>query len=171
MRELDQALVAEVWQTLCTYEPARSAAEARTFIGHQPHLVALAETLTGEFGRDVQKTAIGLLFLLTKVVEAHHEASLPSIARARVAQAYDATLAWLERWEGADPRFLERSGELPQPDLIPYLLSAFYPEGAGPPEYESEVKGSLFLLLKSATDAMIGPLPGAEGEGEDPENR
>lgn len=169
MRELDVALVTEVWQTLCGYEPERSTAEARAFIEHQPHLVALAEALTREFGRDTQKAALGLVFLLTKVVEAHLEAPIASVSRARVTQAYDATLQWMERWEGAEPRFLERSGEFPQPHLVLYLLSVFYPEGAGPAEYEAEVKGSLFLLLTSAADAITGPLsppPGEEGSPE-----
>ena len=156
MRELDEALLVEVWQELCAYEPGRSVAEARAFVDHQPHLVALAETLTQEFGRDVQKAALGLVFLLTKVIEAHREAPVCSVSRARVAQAYEATLAWMERWDGADPRFLERSGEFPQPHVIPYLVSAFYPEDAGSPEHEAEIKGSLFLLLKSAVDAIEG---------------
>ncbi len=168
MRALDSTLVREVWEALCAYAPEQSEAEARAFVSRQPHLVALAQALTREFGRDVQKTALGLLFLLTKVVEAHREAPVPALARGHVARAYEAAVAWVDRWDGAEPRFLERSGEFPQPHLVPYLLGAFYPEGAGPPEYEAEVKGSLFLLLASAADALMNPVSpgGGEGEGE-----
>lgn len=166
MRELDSTLVREVWDGLCAYPPEQSEAEARAFVKRQPHLVALAHVLTREFARDVQKTALGLLFLLTKVIEAHREAPVPSLSRARVTRAYEGTVAWMDRWEGADPRFLERSGEFPQPHLVPYLLGAFFPEGAGPPEHEEEVKGSLFLLLASAADALLNPPSSGGGEGE-----
>lgn len=142
---------------LLAYEPARSEAEARGFVEQQPHLVALAETLTREFDRNTQKTALGLLFLLTKVIEAHREAPVASVSPERLGAAYRATVQWLERWEGADPRSLAASAELTRPQLAPYLVARFYPWGTSPAEYEAEVQASLFLLLQTAVDAYEGP--------------
>lgn len=146
-----------MWQTLSAYEPERSRAEARTFIDRQPHLIALAESVTDEFDVGVRKVALGLLFLLAKVIEAHREAPLPTVSRERVGRAYEATVEWLERWDGADERFLARSGEFPQPHLIPYLIGTFYPATGDAAAHEAEVKGSLFLLLKAAADALLAP--------------
>lgn len=163
MRPLGAALVEEVWADLLAYEPARSEAEARGFVERQPHLVALAEMLTREFDRDTQKTALGLLFLLTKVLEAHREAPVASVSRERLAAAYRATVEWLERWEGADPRVLAAREELSRPQLAPYLVARFYPGGTSPAEYEDEVRTSLVLLLQTALDACEGPAAPAAG--------
>ncbi len=153
MRELDQTLVDEVRTALDGCEPARARAEARGFLARQPHLVALAESLTEEFDVEVRKAALGLLFLLVKVYEAHREATAPAVSRADVAAARAATAAWLDRWDGVDERFLARSGEFPQPHLVPYLISCFYPADDAP-EHAAEVKGTLFLLLQTAVTAL-----------------
>jgi hypothetical protein len=164
VRELDEALVQEVWDGFCGWGPERSTAEARTFIERQPHLVALADAVMEEFDAEAQKAAFGLVFLLTRVWEAHREQPLDPVSRERVVEAYEATLRWMDRWEGADERFLARSGEFPQPHLIPYLITRFYRGGSGNDDYEAEVRGSLFLVLKAAADALeAGP---AEASGD-----
>jgi hypothetical protein len=155
VRELDQTLVDEVRVALDGYDPARARAEARDFRTRQPHLVALAESLTREFDVEVRKAALGLLFLLVKVYEAHREAPAPAVSRTDVITARAATAAWLERWDGADARFLARSGEFPQPHVIPYLISRFYPADDAP-EHAAEVKGTLFLLLQTVVTALTG---------------
>ena len=157
MRELDQTLVQEAWEAMCTLDPERSQTEARAFIDRQPHLVALAEHVMQEFDEDAIRSGLGLLFLLAKVLEAHREAPLSSASRECVAEAYGATVAWVERWDEADPRFLARSGEFPQPHLLPFLISGFLPGGGERDDYDAEVRGSLFVLLKTAADALTGP--------------
>lgn len=157
MRELDEGLVREVWEELSGLDAGGSEAEARAFIDGQPHLVALAGRVTAELDQEAQKSALGLLFLLTKVVEAARGAPVPPVSEGRVRAAYEATAEWLDRWDGADPRFLERSGEFPQPHLITYLVDGFYRGGPGPEEHEAEVKGNLFLLLKTAAEALETP--------------
>jgi hypothetical protein len=154
MRELDQALVQDVWEAMCALDPERAQAAARTFIDTQPHLVSLAEELMREFDRDALKAALGLLFLLASVLEAHRGRPLDPAPRARVAGARQATLEWIERWDGAEPRFLARSGEFPQPHLIPFLISAFLPGSGERDDHAAEVRGSLFVLLKTAADAL-----------------
>lgn len=143
MRPLDPALVETVWQELSAYPEERSSAEARAFIASQPHLVRLAEALTRGFDREVQKAALGLLFLLLKVIEAHRETPVPAVPAAWVAEVYRQTLARLEQGKGAAP-------EPREPDLACYLLAAFYDRGPESPEPEA----SLFLLLKTAADAL-----------------
>jgi hypothetical protein len=89
------------------------------------------------------------------------------IGRECIVGAYEATTERLAEWEGADPRFFLRSveggGEFPHPNLIQHLLTVFYggdPESA---EYDDEVKASLFLLLRTVTDALdIGAVERSE---------
>ena len=163
MRAIDQGLVDEVWQEVVTYEGERATAEAKAFLARQPYVGEICRQLMGEFDPETQKAALGLAFLLFKIVETSLGAPFPSVGRERLVQAYEATTEWLEQWEGADPRFFLRSvqggGEFPHPNLIQYLLTVFYggdPESA---EYDDEVKASLFLLLKTVADALdIAPV-------------
>jgi len=163
VRAIDPALVEEVWREMTTYPPERAEEEAGAFLQRQPHVAAFCHSATKPFDEHVQKAALGLAFLLFKILEASLGAPFPQVARERVMEAYDATAAWLEQWAGADPRlFLQRvldEGESPHPSLVRYLLTAFYggdPESAAP---DAEVAASLFLILKTLCDALdIGPV-------------
>ena len=159
MRDLDEALVDEVWEGLCAWASERSQGEARAFIDDQPHLVALVEAVMQEFDVEAQKAGFGLLFLLAKVLEAQWEGPIRPLGGETVARAYEATVAWMDRWQDADERFLARSGEFPQPHLIPYLITRFYPGVVGRDDYEAEVRGSLFLVLKAAAEALEAAEP------------
>lgn len=158
MRAIDQSLVDEVWREMTAYPPGRAEDEARAFLQRQPHIAAFCQMITEEFDLTVQKAALGLTFLLFKILEASLAAPFPPVAEHRIREAYEATTDWLEQWEGADPRMFLRSvqggGEFPHPNLVQYLLTVFY---GGDPEsldYDQEVKASLFLLLKTLSDAL-----------------
>jgi hypothetical protein len=167
MRAIDQALVDEIWREMTTYEPDRAGAEAKMFLSRQPHVAEICRELTKEFDATVQKAALGLAFLLLKIVEASLGAPFPTIAQERIIRAYETTTEWLEQWDGAEPRIFLRAvqgaGEFPHPNLIQYLLTVFYggdPESA---EYDGKVKAGLFLLLKTLVDALeIGEIEESE---------
>lgn len=158
MRAIDSSLVDEVWREITTYPPGRAEEEAKAFLQRQRHVAAFCHTVTKEFDAAVQKAALGLAFLLFKILEASLGAPFPSVARERVVEAYEATTEWLEQWEGADPRIFLRSvqagGEFPHPNLIQYLLTVFYGDDEESAEYDAEVKASLFLMLKTLSDAL-----------------
>ena len=163
MRPIDQSLVDEVWREMTGYPPGRAEEEAKAFLQRQPHVAAFCHTATKEFDANVQKAALGLAFLLFKILEASLGVPFPSVARQRIVEAYAATTEWLEQWEGADPRLFLRSvhggGEFPHPNLIQYLLTVFYGGDSESAEYDAEVKASLFLMLKTLSDALdIGPV-------------
>ncbi len=163
MRAVDPALVEEVWREMTRYPPERAEEEAVAFLQRQPHVAAFCHSVTKQLDEDVQKAALGLAFLLFKILEASLGMPFPLLARERVMEAYEATAVWLEQWEGADPRLFLQSvldeGESPHPNLVRYLLTVFYggaPESAAP---DAEVTASLFLLLKTLCDALdIGPV-------------
>ena len=98
---IDQSLVDEVWRALNDYDQVQAQGEARAFIRNQPHVAAFLRELTEEFDQEVQKAALGLVFLLFKVVEAHRGTSPGPISRERIQGAYDAATTWMERWDGA----------------------------------------------------------------------
>ena len=163
MRAIDQELVDEVWQEMIAYPPERAEDEARGFIQRQPHVAKLCQSATTEFDDHVKKTALGITFLLFKILEASRGAPFPTVTRQRITEAYQATTEWLERSEGVHPRIFLRSveggGEFPQPNLIQYLLTVFYGNDGESAEYDEEVKATLFLLLKTVSDALeISPV-------------
>ena len=158
MRAIDQSLVDAVWREITAYPPGRAEDEARLFLEQQPHVAAFCQVVTKEFDAAVQKAALGLTFLLFKILESSLGAPFPPVAEHRICEAYEATTEWLDQWEGADPRMFLRTvhggGEFPHPNLVQYLLTVFY---GGDPEsldYDQEVKASLFLLLKTLSDAL-----------------
>lgn len=157
MRAIDQALVDEVWREMMT-DPVTAEDEAKGFLERQPHVAELCRRATEEFDHQAQKAALGLTFLLFKIIEASLDAPFPTVARQRITEAYQATTEWLDQWEGAHPRVFLRSvvegGEFPHPNLIQYLLTVFYGGDAESSEYDAEIKATLFLLLKTVSDAL-----------------
>lgn len=158
MRAIDQSLVDEVWREITSYPPGRKEEEAHQFLERQPHVAAFCQVVTKEFDATVQKAALGLAFLLFKILEASLGAPFPPVAQHRIQEAYEATTEWLEQWEGADPRIFLRNvqggGEFPHPNLVQYLLTFFYGGDPESVDYDQEVKASLFLLLKTLSDAL-----------------
>lgn len=158
MRVIDQVLVHDIWQEMATYSEERAGVEARGFLERQPHVAELCRSATTEFDDRAKKTALGLAFLLFRVVETSLAAPLPTLTRQRLDQAYRVTSEWLEQWEGADPRIFVRSvevgGAFAHPNLIQYLLTAFYGGDGESVEYDAEVKATLFLLLTTLADAL-----------------
>jgi len=163
VRAIDPALAEEVWREMATYPPERAEEEAVAFLQRQPHVAAFCHSATKQFDEDVQKAALGLAFLLFKILEASLGTPFPQVARERVMEAYEATTAWLERWGGADPRLFLQSvldeGESPHPNLVRYLLTVFYGGAPGSAAPDAEVAANFFLLLKTLCDALdIGPV-------------
>ena len=155
MRAITPRLVDEVWREIVAYPPDRVQAEAEAFLAQQPHVAAFAHTVTERFDEAVQNAAVGLGFLLFKILEASVGGPFPAVAEARIRTAHEAVAEWLAQWEGADARTLlegvEGEGHR---SLITHILSVFYAGDAQSPAYDEEVKARLFVLLKTLTEAV-----------------
>lgn len=155
MRAIDRALVDEVWRDMTGYAPARVASEAQAFLELQPHAVAFSQSMTGAFDPAVQKAALGLAFLLFKVLEASLGRPFPLLAEGRVVTAYAATQEWLAEHDDTGPaELLEALEHGEHPSLPAYILSVFYEGGPAARDYDETVRASLFCLLKTLTDAL-----------------
>ena len=155
MRAIDRTLVDEVWRGMTAYAPARVASEAQRFLELQPHAAAFSQAVTGGFDPAVQKAALGLAFLLFKVLEASLGRPFPLLAEERVMAAYAETQAWLAEHDGAAPaQLLEALEHGEHPSLPAYILSVFYEGGTAAEDYDATVRASLFCLLKTLTDAL-----------------
>jgi hypothetical protein len=155
MRAIDRVLVDEVWRDMTGYAPARIASEAQAFLGLQPHAAAFSRAVTNAFDPAVQKAALGLAFLLFKIVESSLGRPFPLLAEERVMTAYALTQAWLGEHDGAAPaQLLEALEHGAHPSLPAYILSVFYEGGTAAADYDETVRASLFCLLKTLTDAL-----------------
>jgi hypothetical protein len=153
MRGIDQALVDEVWRETAAYPPDRVEAEAGSFLAQQPHVAAFAQAMTREQDAGVQKAALGLCFLLFKTLERSLGQPFPLLADARILEAYEATTEWLRGAEAADPATVLRAVDDPSHrTLVGYLLSVFY--GGAAAEYDERVRATLFLMLRTLSDAL-----------------
>src|ERR1700675_3887198 len=103
---------------MTAYAPARVGSEAQVFLELQPHAAAFSQSVTSAFDPAVQKAALGLAFLLFKVLEASLGRPFPLLAEERVMAAYAETQAWLAEHEGAAPaQLLEALEHGEQPRL------------------------------------------------------
>ena len=155
MRAIDRALVDDVWRDVTGYAPARVASEAQSFIELQPHAAAFSQSVTRAHDPMVQKAALGLGFLLFKVLEASLGRPFPQLAEDRILEAYALTQAWLAEHDGTAPaQLLEALEHGEHPSLPGYILSVFYEGAAASADYDDTVRASLFCLLKTLTDAL-----------------
>ncbi len=158
MRPIDPALLDEVWREITAYPPARVEEEAAAFLARQPDVARFCHTVTKQFDESVQRAAVGLAFLLFKILEASLGVPFPSVARERVTEAYEATTAWLEGWEGVEPQIFLRdvldAAASPHPNLTQHLLTLFYGSDPLSGKYDAEVVAALYLMLKTLTDAL-----------------
>ena len=153
MRGIDQALVDEVWRETAAFPPGRAEAEAMDFLERQPHVAAFCQVGTREQDAAVQKAAMGLCFLLFRILERSLGQPFPRLAEERIAVAHEATAEWLGRIESADPEAVLRAADDPaHPTLVSYILSVFYGGRAG--ECDERVRASLFLMLRTLSDAL-----------------
>ena len=115
---------------------------------------AFAGVLTRELDAVVQQAALGLCFLLFKVLERSLGQPFPVLAEERIQAAYAANVDWLADTEAGARSLLDTLEAGAHPSLVAYVLSVFYGvEGEGS-QYDPGVKANLFLLLKTLTEAL-----------------
>ena len=155
MRAIDRTLVDEVWRGMSAYAPDRVASEAQLFLELQPHAAGFSQAVTGGFDPAIQKAALGLAFLLFKVLEASLGRPFPLLAEERILAAYAETQVWLTEHDGTAPvQLLQALAHGEHPSLPAYILSVFYEGGAAANDYDAPVRANLFCLLKTLTDAL-----------------
>jgi hypothetical protein len=153
VRGIDQALVDEVWRETTSYPPGRIDEEARDFLARQPHVAAFAHALTRERDPAVQRAALGLCFLLFKVLERSLGRPFPLLAESRLRAAHDTASEWLAALEAEESeRVVEAAGPAGHPTLAAYIISVFYREGAE--ECDERVRAGFVLMLRTLTDAL-----------------
>jgi hypothetical protein len=158
VRGIDQALVDEVWRETASYPPGQIDEEARAFLARQPHAAAFAHATTRGQDEAVQRAALGLCFLLFKVLERSLGRPFPVLSEARLRASHEAATEWIARLGGEESeRVLEAMGVPAHPTLSAYIISVFYGDTA--PSCDERVRVGLALMLRTLTDALdLGPV-------------
>jgi hypothetical protein len=146
------ALVDEVWAEITRYAPERVQVEARDFLGRQPHAAAFARRFAPAADAAVQQAAVGLAYLLFKILERSLGRPFPPLAEERIARAWEANARWLERAEASPGQVLEALGSAAHPSLVAYILDAFY--GSEAAACDPAVRAGLLVMLKTLTEAL-----------------
>jgi hypothetical protein len=154
MRPIDRVLVDEVWEEMTAYPPEVIQSEALTFLDQQPHVVALAHRATQAFDAPVQQAALGLCFLLFKVLERSLGQPFPLVAEERIVAACERIEGWLAGTDGDAASVVAQMEPTEHPTLIAYILSVVYGEPANAEGYDERVRASLALLLATLSDAL-----------------
>jgi len=153
VRSIDQALVDDVWRETSAYPPGRIDEEARAFLARQPHVAAFAHSVTREQDASVQRAALGLCFLLFKILDRSLGHPFPLLSESRIQDAHQAVTEWLETLHGEESdRVLETVSAPGHPPLPAYIISVFYGEGAA--ACDERVRAGFALMLRTLTDAL-----------------
>ncbi len=153
MRGIDQALVDEVWRETTSYRPGRIDEEARDFLTRQPHVAAFAHAVTRGQDPVVQRAALGLCFLLFKILERSLGRPFPLLAESRLQAAQEASTAWLATLEGDEPGGVLEATDAPgHPTLAAYIITAFYGDAAE--ACDERVRAAFALMLRTLTSAL-----------------
>jgi hypothetical protein len=153
VRGIDQALVDEVWRETTSYPPGRVDEEARDFLARQPHVAAFAHAVTREQDEAVRRAALGLCFLLFKILERSLGRSFPTLAESRLRAAHEASTEWVASLGDEESgRALAATGAPGHPTLPAYIIGVFYGEGAA--ACDERVRAGLVLMLRTLTDAL-----------------
>lgn len=153
MRGIDQTLVDEVWRETAAYPPGRIAEEATDFLTRQPHVAAFAHSITHEQDASVQRAALGLCFLLFKILERSLGHPFPLVSESRIQHAHHAVTTWLDTLDGEESdRVLETVSAPGHPTLPAYIIAVFYGESAE--GCDERVRAGFALMLRTLTDAL-----------------
>jgi hypothetical protein len=153
VRGIDQALVDEVWRETASYPPGRIDEEARDFLTRQPHVAAFAHSVTRGQDPVVQRAALGLCFLLFKVLDKSLGRPFPLLSDSRIQRAHRAATEWLEGLGGEESgRLLDAVSAPGHPTLPAYIVSVFYGDGAE--ACDERVRAGFALMLRTLTDAL-----------------
>jgi hypothetical protein len=139
VRGIDRELVDEVWRETTAYPPGRVDEEARDFLARQPHVAAFAHAITRGQDPVVQRAALGLCFLLFKILERSFGRPFPPLAESRIHRAHRAATDGPA--DAAD-----------RPTLSAHLIAVFYGDGAE--ACDEQVRAGLRLMLRTLTDAL-----------------
>ncbi|HSB71139.1 MAG TPA: hypothetical protein VLT62_17570 [Candidatus Methylomirabilis sp.] len=158
MSVIPEALVGETWQEVASLSPTQAREQMSRIAKSQPDLLAFVMGTTGSLRTDAQQVGVYLLV----VIHCMFEKLGGPITRAKahaIDAAYERNQAFLERFEGAHPRFLENAAGsmvFSQPFVMKYLVDALMepPEGDEPLTLSEEETGLLFLVLKTVVDIL-----------------
>jgi hypothetical protein len=101
----------------------------------------------------VQRCALGLCFLLFKILERSLGRPFPLLSESRIQDAHQAVTEWLDTLDGEESaRVLETVSAPGHPTLPAYIIAVFY--GADVEGCDERVRAGFALMLRTLTDAL-----------------
>ena len=131
MRGIDQTLVDEVWRETASIRPGGSTRKRATSWPDSHTWPPSPHSVTREQDASVQRAALGLCFLLFKVLDRSLGRPFPLLSESRIQDAHQAVTEWLDTLDGPESdRVLETVGAPGHPTLPAYIIAVFYGAGA-----------------------------------------
>ena len=153
-----ETLVEETWQEVGSLSMTEAQQSMSQIAKSQPGLLAFVMGATGDLQADAQQVAVYLFVVIHRMFEK----AAGGIRRAEpqaIDAVYERNEAFLEKFEGAHSRFLNKAAESmtsSQPFVMKYLVEALMepPEGDEPVILSDEETGVIFLVLKTVVDVF-----------------
>ena len=158
MEAIPEAIGEKTWQEFAGFSPDKANKEMMKMNNKQPELLAFVVESSKEMGRGVSELALYLLVVVSRMFQETH-AKIKKISSEELIECYKQNEGLMERLDGAQERFLDRIAGLQsskQPHVLKYIADALMEEDEGEDAVEltEEVKGLLFLSLKTVIDVL-----------------
>ena len=123
----------------------------------QPALLAFVTTFSEDLSQDAAELAVYMFVVVVRTFELHFGKRLQNVGPKRIESLYEENMNQLDRLQGADERWLERTAiaqSEKQPWVWKFVLESLFEPDDPELDLSEEDQGSLALIMKTVIDAL-----------------
>ena len=161
MAKITEDIVQATWKEVARLEEAETRADITSLGQQQPDLLAFLSTYFRDLSPQARELGLYLFYVVHRMFGRAGLQVPQRISAEHVFDIYDRNKTLLKRLEGAHALFYDRVAKAHQPYVMSYVLGALVKFGEAPGETslsENET-ATLFLVLKTAVDALDAAVP------------
>ncbi len=159
MEIISEDWVTETEQEISEFSQERAHREMTSLGNIQPNIVAFMVEFTQDLDPEVSALALFWFFNVYRMFQKCSRKPLKQVSHDTIVECYEYNEALIESLEGTHDRFVERVASVQlsgQPYVMRYVVESLFERGEEKEalELSEEDTGYLFLLLKTAVDAL-----------------
>ena len=159
MKIISEDLVTETYKEVAEFTGEQAYSEMTSVSTIQPNLVAFMLDFTQDLEPDAAELAMYCFFTVFRMFRKSIRKPFEQVSHETIVDCYESNETLIENLENTHERFIERVASvqlLDQPYVMKYIVEALFEDSQEDEDIEltEEDTGYLFLLLKTAVDAL-----------------
>ncbi len=157
MKMIPEDLVVETYEEVAQFTIEQAHSEMIGMGKAQPDLVAFMVEFTRDVEVQVAEVAMYCLFTVYRMFKKSMKKPLRQVLHKTIVDCYEANETLINKLENTHERFIERIASVQlfdQPYVMKYIVEALFEDDQEDEALSEEDTGYLFLLLKTAADAL-----------------